>query len=397
MALTELMSARRQTNTGSRVTVIRRWKAPTSQVIQGAGGWVGSGITLPAKGDALPYGTFTNMVTPRCFDVKVDPKYRRKTVLVTAYYGAPMCQGAASTTRVEWADSQISSVDYRGRWTGLRRWECPDADAVTHRTALLAASWTVNGIAMRPRSVRIDPDMACPGYSTLTCEYHFDANPWHFRTGAATLGIVSNGVPFRMLHDVSTPPRVIEGPSDVAAEAADRIFYRIKEGSNIILKERAFLTVKTGYAPANLAWTTWLGWSGKTNSGALSLANFPTIAIGKLKCLSVEVPSYAFLDPDSQVVPVIFRFEWRKDGWPTLTCQKVKREAILQRVLSPNDDPASVTRTYIKNDGSDTTTASEAKWRIVYEVRLVKQDADAGARVLHDTADFSSVYTLLAW
>jgi hypothetical protein len=396
MALAEKINGRRQIETGSRITYIRQYECLKTEITMGAGGWVGqNGVTLPAKGDALDIGTWTNKITPRVYDLQKVPHRTRAKTYILVYYGAPQCQGTASGSLVEHADSQRYWVDYRGRWFGYRKYSCLDADAATHRATLQTTAWTVNSISMRPRDVNVYPDMSCPGTSIIVCRFHFEDNPWQYRTGAATLGILGNGVPYRMLKDVDG--KVIEGPSSDAAEAAAGIYYRIVTGSNIILKDRAFIAIKTGYAPANLAWATWNGWYGKTNSAQLTLTNFPTIEIGELKCISVEVPSYEFLDPTTQVVPVIFKFEYRKGGWPTLTVEKVKDEIIKQYVLSPNDDPTSGTRTYIKPDGTDTTTASEAKWRTITRTRRVVQDADAGARTLHNTADFSSIYTLLAW
>ncbi len=95
MALTEIMSSRRQGNGPYTITFTRAYECLVTEIklTDTAGGWVGNGITLPAVGDALDVGVWTGKVTPRITNVHIDPKYTRGKARITVSYAAPRVWG----------------------------------------------------------------------------------------------------------------------------------------------------------------------------------------------------------------------------------------------------------------------------------------------------------------
>lgn len=94
MALTEIIGSRSEQKTARSVYVTRIWECLKSEVTVTAGRlWVGSGITLPAIGDALDIGTWTSRVTPRLVSLRLVPHRTRKKTYIVGTYAAPRISG----------------------------------------------------------------------------------------------------------------------------------------------------------------------------------------------------------------------------------------------------------------------------------------------------------------
>lgn len=397
MALQEIIGSRREIKTGSRITVIRKWECLKTEItVTGGGLWVGSGITLPAKGDALDIGSWTNKVTPRIYDLQLVPHRTRKKTYVVATYGAPQCQGVAAGTLIELAHSQDHGVTYKGEWHGYRRYSCPDADVLTHRATLQTTTWTINAVAMRPYDVSVAIDPGCPGTSILTCMFHWVDNPAAYQVSRATLEIKNDPIIERMTHAIKTDGTIDDTAPIEAPDATEPYYWKPVQGSNLKKTPRRWIIIKVGFTTATLAWSTWDAWTDKLNAGALSLSTYPTIALGTLKFHHAEVPAYEFLDPSAKVVPVRFLFEHRPLGFPALMAQKLVRVARKEYCVTENDDPNG-TRDYMKPDGnSNGATTTGAKFRLVWREKRV---GAAVARTIHtnNNADFTSLYGIMVW
>ena len=394
MALTEVFHTEDQVSDARRVHFVRRFEGIASDLTLGAGGWTGTG--LPAVGDAFATGTWTNKITPRCYRMVPDANADVEKVFVLAHYSAYRTQGTASGTLIELDWSRDHAVNYKGEWRGYRRYGCPDADAETHRATLSATTWTINSVAMRPYDVQVEKDPMCPGISILTCHFHWVDNPSAYQTGRATLEVKDDPIIEELTHGIDANGALDATAPINAPDATEPYYWKLVQGSNVKKTPRRWLVVKAGFSTANLAWSTWEGWADKLNTADLSLATYPTIGAGTLKFHTAEVPPYAFLDPSAKVVPVRFIFEHRPNGFPVTKAQKFVRLARKEYAVTENDDPNG-TRDYMKPDGtSNGTSTAGADFRLVWQERKV---GDPVTRTITKsaTADFTSLYSILAW
>jgi hypothetical protein len=397
MALTEIIGSRPERK-GGRIYFTRKWEALKTQVVAGASGWVGSGITLPAYGDALGITsmTWTNAIEPRLYDLELVPHHTRAKTYIVGRYSAPLTQGAASGTLIELYNSQDHGVNYKGEWQGYRRYACPDADALTHRATLQTTTWTINSVAMRPTSVHVEKDPQCPGVSLLVCYFHWIDNPAAYQVGRATLEIKDDPIIEELTHGVDANGALDATAPICVPDATEPYYWKLVQGSNKKKTPRRWLILKAGFATANLAWSTWEGWADKLNASQMTLTGYPTIAAKTLKFHTAEVPAYHFLDPSSKVVPVRFVFEHRPNGFPACKAQKFVRVARKEYAVTENDNPNGV-RDYMKPDGtSNGTSTVGAKYRLVWQERKVGAAADRTIQKAED-ADFTSVYNTLVW
>ena len=419
MALTELITARQQINTATRITVVRRWKVPTSQIALGAGGWVGSGVTLPAKGDALGLtgDDWTNKVEPRCYDVQVNPRYRRKTAMVTARYGAPQCQGTATGTRVELANSQSHSVDYQGKWNGIRRWSTPDADLVTNRDALRSASWTVNSIAMIPHEVYSEIDAQCPGTSIITCRFAFPEDPNRFEVGKGYLSVLVDTVAMRAktIAGAASPPgaaEYIEGDTDPNLLLG--LHWKPVQGSNIVRVRRVIVRVTTAFSRTAFDWDTHISnyydTNGRAKKNSDACANILKAKAGELLMLGAEIPRAFVLDSNNTKIPVIYTMLFAPGGvekdmaGQALMVAQFHKALAMKYVLHPTDTAG--TRLWMATDGSAIAGTDSgpnlpplggktAKYRIAAVDKMLS--AAAASRTLYAEVAYASINSLIWW
>jgi hypothetical protein len=370
MALQEIMGSRRQTTTATRLTVIRTWECLKTEVTNtGGSSWLGVGITLPTKGDALGYGTWTNKVQPRLQYLSLAPHKTRKKTYVIGHYGAPMCQGAAVGTRVEITDTQVHSVRDTGYWSGYRKWSTPDADITTNRSAVMLASWTVNGITLLPKRTAVAPDFGCPGTSIITAHFDSKENPYNFTSDKVRISIKTDAAWVRMMKDYDD--LWVHGADDADLRAGIR--YKPVEGSDLKVRARTIVYLKTAYARGSIVWDDLNG-----NIGMLNTNDCPNICNAKAKeliLLGVDIPETFLLDANNSVIPIIFTLGFKKGGWHKdydwveLSCAKFQRRLRQDYILHPSDTGTG-TRQWTARDGtplpgtdSGPTTTTNARTR----------------------------------
>lgn len=406
MALVEIMGSRRETKTGSRITHVRKWECLKTEITNTSGySWIGSGITLPAKGDALGYGTWTNKVEPRLYDLQIVPHRTRKKTYVVGYYGAPMCQGSTTGTRIEITDSQNHSVRDTGFWSGYRKWSTPDADIITNRASVMTASWTVNGIALLPKRTSVAPDLACPGTSIITAHFDSAESPYNFTVNRVRLSVKTE---MSWAEARKITAGWINGGEPTDLDKGK--FWKPIQGSDQIPIPKTLVWLKTAYTRP-LTWSSSMGLVGKTNSGTLS--NILGAAAGELLCLACDVPETFLVDTNNSVVPVIYTLAYKKDGWNKDFNANVLKVAQFQRmpkqryVLHPSD-AGGTTRKWLKSDGTaadgtveatrdvqpDSTT--DAVTRVTLEdTKLV--GTEASRTIFANDGDFSALNTNVYW
>ncbi len=292
-----------------------------------------------------------------------------------------------ATNWTELTNSQEYWLDKHGRWWGVRRFDSPDNNIVDNRDDLKTKSWTVNSIALTPRKLRIVSKTEHPGRSVIELHYHFPDNPYDYTSGQAHMSIQSWGAEERLTHDKN-------GDKLETEPDTDGLFWRVVQGTNIVLQAQSKIVITTAYAAESIDWATIVGLIGKTNSAQLSQTGFLTIEPGELLLLGAGVPDMYVLNSDNENVPIRYEFAYRPGGWPTTKAQKYWRGAIKEYVMHDTDDPDG-DRKYLKSDGSGGDSENPDAFRMVVKDRPLGAPE---ARVIQDaTGNFATLYGLLTW
>lgn len=241
-------------------------------------------------------------------------------------------------------------------------------------------------------------EAAYPGWEIVTSIYE-GPNWGVYQTGYAYLSMDMRLVKKKLTNGIgSDSSKIIEGTQTVtvAGRSVPVKWEPVLKDANIVESGIIYLTVHTAYASGSIDLSSITNSLYKINNS--NLTNFKGFGgKGCLKLVGGGIPKY-FLGKlkQSTIVPVVYVFEFNPDGHPT-TCKTMRKTHTVRQeaVYSESSNPFATTPTYVKEDGTTTTTKSEAKKR---EVVYWYSDVDSATDVtICGEADFSDLNGMIVW
>ena len=301
-------------------------------------------------------------------------------------------------------------------WTGFRFYEGPQgADQLDAFSYLDTATWTTpEGAVMIPRRLRIiqnSPNGGSVGNipaSRIEVGYRTSYNPATNPAGSATLSVSTQPRQAKSFKDING--KIVESTPDT-----NGLYYRVKRGSNLIIRNRSVLIIRTAFdvTASRTVWKTICDRIDLINSDSLTKLNMTP---GQLRLISAEVPKYFLYNSAVKYVPINYAFWYEEDGWNTLrsdgtnsgTCvterrfRGTKKMPIVDSVTDVTVATSVTPWTYIHKDtGADGASLADAKM-VIRAVDLeaalpVTNPVDKGARKLFYTDTFNDLVGLLWW
>lgn len=299
-------------------------------------------------------------------------------------------------TYLETAASGQYTVDYQyNRWSGMKQYCGPVADLAANYALLKVLSWTIGGIAMTPRQVKVDDrPVDAPGQAIVTMLYSFGDNPYAYRAGAATLSIMGFEREYELRYGLAA-----DGTEDVAKPIntqpdADGKYWKAISDA-ISARSEATYIIRTAVAQSTIDWTTYSAWIGKKTTTALTINAKTVAAAGELRLLRVEIPEYFTIGSDDPVVPLRFVFHYRRGGFPDVSVGQYRQELHKRYIYHETDDPTAANRIFVAEDGTAAAGVGDvAPAGARYRVISMERQIDTDTRARYATADMSTLFTI---
>jgi len=243
----------------------------------------------------------------------------------------------------------------------------------------------------------LENDPLYPGFSRITASYmrRNMYNPYVFPVNSTTIEVRADPQEEEITDAWTDASRTVPAPCNrLDPEKPHRFFWRVVEGSAIILKANSTIILRTAILPVNLNWPDLIARFNEINSDTISAIG---AGPGSLMLLDAYIPHVYLLSPDSTYIPIAlgFRFEPSPGFSKTIRTQKFERVVYQIPIHAWNEGNIDGDE-LVKKDDPDDTTSDEtlAETRSVYVDK--KEGDEVELHALRESA-FSGFFNLTWW